>query len=132
LITHLTFKSSPCPKIYTVDYQKPLFIVAGQDTLAGIGNPPSVVTTAVVGKSIVTGVDIWKRDYLKYFVNSGKKGESVVFDIAKFPEAAIDNLRQQKNDELEKIRKNNERRVKEASLSQGASYSRSKAAAGGA
>jgi dynein light intermediate chain 2 len=134
LISHLTFKS-PCPKIYTVDYQKPIFVVAGQDTLAGIGNPPSVGSVTAVGKSVFTGDEVWRRDYAKYFVGEKKGGETAVFDVGKYPCAPIDNIRAQKDEELEKLRRNNALRVKEVALSQKqragslTSYSRSKAAA---
>lgn len=66
-----------------------------------------------------------------------QKQESFDLYNERFAEPAVDALRAQKDEELEKIRKNNDRRIKERDISagilskekKGTSYSRAKAAA---
>lgn len=169
LLSHHAFRSGSTPKVANFDHGKPVFIIAGyiifflltastgQDSLSGIGNPPSV-RSGTLGKKVADGVtlDVWKQDFEKYFPATGmqshvrnqqhhalRKGQEAksqapaAFEIDKYPEPAIDDMRAQKSEELVKQRKNNERREKEQALApQGSdkrssvtSYSRSKAAA---
>ncbi|KAL3902032.1 MAG: hypothetical protein SGCHY_000142 [Lobulomycetales sp.] len=153
LLSHHAFRSGSTPKVANFDHGKPVFIIAGyiifflltastgQDSLSGIGNPPSV-RSGTLGKKVADGVtlDVWKQDFEKYFPATGQEAKSqapAAFEIDKYPEPAIDDMRAQKSEELVKQRKNNERREKEQALApQGSdkrssvtSYSRSKAAA---
>lgn len=108
LLNHHAFRSSPHQE-FSFDYNKPLCISAGLDSLAQIGMPPSESGGQDnLGKQHqVAHYDSWKRDFDRYFPPASGPEEVDESELAfdKYPEPAIDSLRAQKDDELQKIRK---------------------------
>ncbi|CAL1536933.1 unnamed protein product, partial [Lymnaea stagnalis] len=102
-------------KTVQVDHNKPLFIFGGQDTLQQIGTPP--ISEGDIGKTHVKNpIDLWKVAFTSHFPQTSSNNPAMVDDPAKdpqFAEAAIDILRAQKDEELERYRKLAERRARE-------------------
>lgn len=115
IVSHHLFGTS-AGKSLQVDHNKPLSVPFGHDNLQQIGTPP--ISDSEVGKiQARTPVDLWKVAYCGYFKQTSGNNPAMVEDPAKdpqFTEAAIDALRGQKDEELEKYRKLAERRSKEA------------------
>ena len=137
------------------DHMKPVMITGGSDSFAMIGVPPSeshsegdsIVSEGTFSKNVIP-LSSWKRDYERYFpatpedseLNIGGEAQSktILAELSKYPEAAIDSLRLQKecvfvlslrnlplcgvlahrvlilfSEEIERLRRANERREKE-------------------
>ncbi|KND01166.1 uncharacterized protein SPPG_04256 [Spizellomyces punctatus DAOM BR117] len=112
LLSHHAFKGSS-PKTMSVDHNKPIVILAGQDSLSHIGPPPSEMGRDTVGKQSAASYRQWKADFDKYFPPVTTDVQKEIVDFSKYPEQAIDALRAQKDEELEKLRRHNERKAKE-------------------
>uniref|UniRef100_A0A2C9KJ07 Cytoplasmic dynein 2 light intermediate chain 1 n=1 Tax=Biomphalaria glabrata TaxID=6526 RepID=A0A2C9KJ07_BIOGL len=101
-------------KTIQVDHNKPIFVSAGQDALQQIGTPP--LNDGDVGKVQARNpMELWKMAYTSHFPQTYVNNPSTVDDPAKdpqFAEPAIDTLRAQKQEELERYRKLAERRSK--------------------
>ncbi|KAI8927050.1 hypothetical protein BC831DRAFT_497796 [Entophlyctis helioformis] len=104
-VSHFAFRGSAI-KTVAIDHNKPIVVMAGQDTLSQIGLPPSEMAKEALQKTL----------------------ERV--DLSKFPEPAIDAMRAQKeyvacgigewdlhprcdSEELEKLRRGNDRKSKD-------------------
>ena len=73
MLNHQAFKTH-APKATIFEHTKPLFIIAGQDTLAGIGTPPSAGgKDHGMGRAVYYPMEVWKADFAKYFVPSEGK-----------------------------------------------------------
>lgn len=69
LINHHAFRTH-APKFVALDHSKPLFVIAGQDSLVGIGSPISVGRQAVMGKAVYYPLEVWKKDFSGVFVRT--------------------------------------------------------------
>ncbi|KAI8799875.1 hypothetical protein BJ742DRAFT_860483 [Cladochytrium replicatum] len=135
----------------SVDHGKPLLVCPGNDTFASIGIAPTesvaaraarggdvVDASAGVGGVAMGSVRTWMEWRDEFSRNFPWKEETLERpDLSKFPEPAIDALCEQKYRELERMRKNNQRKA-QLGLDQlknggmnapsGKAYSRAKAA----
>ncbi|XP_046575700.1 cytoplasmic dynein 2 light intermediate chain 1-like isoform X1 [Haliotis rubra] len=119
IINHHLFRTNPS-KNMQVEHNKPLFVPAGLDSLQTIGNPP--ISDDDIGRVHArTPMELWKQAFTGHFpqevnVNENTNNPAIVEDPAKDPqfvEAAIDTLRAQKDEELERYRRLAERRSRE-------------------
>ncbi|XP_074653258.1 cytoplasmic dynein 2 light intermediate chain 1-like [Tubulanus polymorphus] len=114
LITHLVFGTA-ASKTLQVDHNKPLMIPAGADSLQQIGSPP--LPEGDLGRlNARSPLDLWKHAFTSSFPQEESSNPANVEDPAKDPqyaEIAVDNMRAQKNEELERYRKMCERRARE-------------------
>uniref|UniRef100_A0A914VYB5 Cytoplasmic dynein 2 light intermediate chain 1 n=1 Tax=Plectus sambesii TaxID=2011161 RepID=A0A914VYB5_9BILA len=111
LMSHLVFDTNPS-KGLSVDYNKPLFVPAGGDSLAEIGAPP-LADQSLGSIHVSKPLELWKTAFNSYFPQKEAKME-IRDDPARDPqykEDVIDKLREQKDQELERyIRQKGERR----------------------
>ncbi|XP_078261971.1 cytoplasmic dynein 2 light intermediate chain 1 isoform X3 [Rhinoraja longicauda] len=109
-------------KTISVEYNKPLFVPAGMDSLSQIGSPPA--TEVDLGKiNARNPIDLWKKVYERVFpceecgLSVQSTGEfKDVMDPAKDPQYAepeVDVMRTQKDQELEQYKRNASRSWKE-------------------
>ncbi|KAJ3294419.1 Cytoplasmic dynein 2 light intermediate chain 1 [Borealophlyctis nickersoniae] len=116
MLNHHAFKGSPL-KTMSVDHNKPVCVVAGQDALSQIGHPPSLHrdanTPIGIGNASLPTVEAWKADYERYFPVGNEQDPTQDLDFSKFAEPSIDAMRAQKDEELSRLRRSNERRSKE-------------------
>ncbi|XP_064622872.1 cytoplasmic dynein 2 light intermediate chain 1-like [Lineus longissimus] len=114
IISNLVFGTAPSKTLQT-EHNKPISVVAGADCLSQIGSPP--IAEGDLGRlNARTPLDLWKHAFITFFPQENLNDQSVVDDPAKDPqytEAVIDNLRSQKDEELERYRRLCERRAKE-------------------
>ncbi|KAJ3414837.1 Cytoplasmic dynein 2 light intermediate chain 1 [Chytridiales sp. JEL 0842] len=109
LLSHHAFRSSALQEC-TTDHNKPLCIMAGQDTLSQIGLPPSLMNREAVGRQAIPRYEQWRADFDRYFPQ--KSDERIEeLDFLKFPEALIDSIRSQKDKELDRLRNTAERKL---------------------
>jgi len=132
LMNHLAFKSGTI-RSNCLDHDKPLLVAAGHDFLEKIGAP---TMAADVGKvSARNPLDLWRAAYEQFFPQDTEARQRDLTDPAadaQYAEAAVDDMRAQKNDVLERYRKQAERRARqlaEKHKPSGASRSRSRKAA---
>ncbi|KAJ8866916.1 hypothetical protein PR048_032778 [Dryococelus australis] len=113
LLSHHGFGSAPVKSI-SQDYNKPLLVPAGSDSMERIGG---VGTTKVVSVSRGPGaaLDRWKHTFTKHFPQEVTEKSVILDDPARdlnFKEPIIDSLRGQKDDELDRYRREAENRRK--------------------
>lgn len=130
LMNHLAFKSGTI-RSNCLDHDKPLLVAAGHNFLEKIGAP---TMAADVGKvSARNPLDLWRAAYEQFFPPDTEARQRDLTDPAadaQYAEAAVDDMRAQKNDVLERYRKQAERRARQlAEKPSGASRSRSRKAA---
>ncbi|KAK3584581.1 hypothetical protein CHS0354_040283 [Potamilus streckersoni] len=115
LISHYLFSTSSSSKLQ-VEHNKPLMVPEGQDSFQQIGTPP--LADKDIGRvQAKTPMELWKHAFEGHFPQHNADNAALVEDPAKDPqyaEPAIDNLRTQKDEELERYRKMSERRAKKA------------------
>lgn len=115
LISHHLF-STQAGKTLQTDHNKPLIVAPGHDSLQQIGTPP--LSDQDIGRiHAKTPLELWKFAYNGYFPQENITNPAMVEDPAKDPqykEPAIDSIRAQKDEELERYRRLSERRAKEA------------------
>ncbi|XP_070576564.1 cytoplasmic dynein 2 light intermediate chain 1-like [Ptychodera flava] len=113
LISHLVFGTA-AGKTISLDANKPIIVPAGNDSLQQIGPPP--VSEGDIGKLTARSpLELWKQAYTSFFPQQAGS-TSVAEDPAKDPqytEPAVDNIRAQKDEELERYRRQSERKVRE-------------------
>jgi dynein light intermediate chain 2 len=126
MVSHLIF-ATPLSKTCQTDHSKPLLITAGQDSFQQIGSPP--LAEGDIGRVMAkTPTDLWKHAFTAKFPQQNSADPSMVADPAKdrqFAEPAVDAMRQQKDQELERYRRESERKAKESvnkSLAEGFVY----------
>ncbi|XP_002732906.1 cytoplasmic dynein 2 light intermediate chain 1-like [Saccoglossus kowalevskii] len=112
LISHFVFNTASS-KAMAVDPNKPVIVPAGMDSLQQIGPPP--VAEGDIGKLTARNpLELWKQAYTAFFPQ--QISSSVAEDPAKDPqysESAVDNMRAQKDEELERYRRQSERKAKD-------------------
>jgi len=115
IVSHHLFDTA-IGKNLQLDHNKPLSVPFGHDSLQQIGTPP--ISDSDIGKvQARTPLELWKVAFGGYFQQTSGNNPAMVEDPAKdpqFAEPAIDTLRAQKDEELEKYRKLAERRAREA------------------
>ncbi|KAJ3044367.1 Cytoplasmic dynein 2 light intermediate chain 1 [Rhizophlyctis rosea] len=116
LLSHHAFRTS-APKSGQPDHTKPLLILAGQDSISQIGPPPSYDSVAaVVGKQQVATWRQWKAE-VERVVGTGGGAQTAstkeTIELNLEPEPLVDSVRAQKDQELERLRRANERKAKE-------------------
>ncbi|KAJ3054405.1 Cytoplasmic dynein 2 light intermediate chain 1 [Rhizophlyctis rosea] len=143
ILSHHAFRTSP-PKSIQIDHSKPVLVLAGQDSLSQIG-PPTVYdsTATVVGKQQVATWRQWRSEVERVVGSTGNQQQVPErVDVQLQPQPLVDNVRAQKDEDLERLRRANERKAKEkdflaaltgggdkaGSKKTGKSYSRSRAA----
>ncbi|XP_043551569.1 cytoplasmic dynein 2 light intermediate chain 1 isoform X1 [Chiloscyllium plagiosum] len=114
ILNHLAFGTDRS-KAVSVEYNKPLFVPAGLDSLSLIGSPPA--TEIDLGKiNARNPVDLWKKVYEKLFPSENTSELKYVEDPAKNPQYAepeVDAMRAQKDQELEQYKRNASKSWKE-------------------
>ncbi|XP_074060993.1 cytoplasmic dynein 2 light intermediate chain 1 isoform X2 [Macrotis lagotis] len=105
-------------KSISVDQNKPLFIPAGLDSLSQIGSPP--VSENEIGKlHAQTPMELWKKVYEKIFPPKSSSTSKETRDPARDPQYAeteVDEMRAQKDQELEHYKKNSSKSWKQIKL----------------
>ncbi|XP_069686757.1 cytoplasmic dynein 2 light intermediate chain 1 [Periplaneta americana] len=112
LLSHHAFGGPPVKSI-SQDYNKPLLIPAGSDSMQQIGGLGSTKTGAITSKGPGAAIDRWKHIFTTHFPQEATEKTVMPEDPAKdlnFREPIIDSLRAQKDDELERYRQEAERR----------------------
>ncbi|XP_069118962.1 cytoplasmic dynein 2 light intermediate chain 1-like [Argopecten irradians] len=108
-------------KTLQTEHNKPIQVAAGYDSLQQIGTPP--LSDKDVGRiNAKNPMQLWKHAYTAKFPQENPHHKDVtnpamVDDPAKdsqYKEAAIDSLRAQKDEELERYRRMSERKAKSA------------------
>ncbi|KAL4237941.1 Cytoplasmic dynein 2 light intermediate chain 1 [Mactra antiquata] len=104
-------------KTLQTEYNKPLMVPAGLDSLASIGNVP--LSDKDVGRvNAKKPIDLWKHCFTSYFPQTATDNPAKVDDPAKDPkyaESAVDTVRAQKDEELERYRRQSDRRAQKKS-----------------
>ncbi|XP_003758354.2 cytoplasmic dynein 2 light intermediate chain 1 [Sarcophilus harrisii] len=102
-------------KSISVDQNKPLFIPAGLDSLSQIGSPP--LSENDLGQlHAQTPMDLWKKVYEKVFPPKSASTSKETRDPARDPqyaESEVDEMRAQKDQELEQYKKNSSKSWKQ-------------------
>ncbi|CAH1792548.1 unnamed protein product [Owenia fusiformis] len=115
LISHHLFATA-ASKTLQVEHTKPLLVPCGLDSLQQIGTPP--VGDDDIGRVTARNpLELWKQAYCGHFPQENTNNPAMVEDPAKdnqYAEHAIDQLRAQKDEELERYRRLSERRAKES------------------
>ncbi|XP_074142804.1 LOW QUALITY PROTEIN: cytoplasmic dynein 2 light intermediate chain 1 [Sminthopsis crassicaudata] len=102
-------------KSISVDQNKPLFIPAGLDSLSQIGSPP--LSENELGQlHAQSPMDLWKKVYEKVFPPKSASTSKETRDPARDPqyaESEVDEMRAQKDQELEQYKKNSSKSWKQ-------------------
>lgn len=105
-------------KSICVDQNKPLFITAGLDSLCQIGSPP--VPDSDIGKlQAHSPMDLWKKVYEKLFPPKNISTLKAIQDPARDPqyaESEVDEMRVQKDQELEQYKRSSSKTWKQIEL----------------
>ncbi|XP_065904203.1 cytoplasmic dynein 2 light intermediate chain 1-like isoform X2 [Dysidea avara] len=114
LLSHFAF-GTPASRSMSMDHTKPLIVPAGADALGQIGVPP--IPAGDISKiSAKNPYDLWKQSYCGFFPPLTSNKSHIPDDPCKdvkYQEPAIDSMRAQKDEELEKYRKQCERKARE-------------------
>jgi hypothetical protein len=94
VLSGMAFKTTGL-KTMAIDHNKPIAVLAGQDSFSLIGLPPSLMSD-VIGKQIVPTLEQWKTDFSVYFRPKPPVAAEEPVDISPYPEVGIDTLRDQK------------------------------------
>ncbi|KAL5009245.1 hypothetical protein ScPMuIL_014826 [Solemya velum] len=115
LVSHHLFGTAASKTLQT-EHNKPLLVPTGLDSLQQIGTPP--LSDKDIGRvHAKKPLELWKHAFTGHFPQENTNNPSMVEDPAKdvqFAEPAIDELRAQKNEELERYRRLSERRAARA------------------
>ncbi len=101
VLNHYAF-GTPALESMQIDHSRPVVAIAGKDSLASIGRPPRVD-----GASASTADEGWKVAYEVTFPSSGgadKASDISAVDSEKFSEEAVDLLRRQRKDDVDRLR----------------------------
>ncbi|XP_069787157.1 cytoplasmic dynein 2 light intermediate chain 1 isoform X2 [Narcine bancroftii] len=102
-------------KTVSTEYNKPLFVPAGMDSLSQIGSPPAGEVD--LGKiNARNPIDLWKKVYERLFPCEDTKEFKDILDPAKCPQYAeleVDVMRSQKDQELQQYKRNSSKLWKE-------------------
>ncbi|XP_046842822.1 cytoplasmic dynein 2 light intermediate chain 1-like isoform X3 [Xenia sp. Carnegie-2017] len=101
-------------KAISIDHNKPIIVPAGQDNFAQIGPPP--ITNEELSK--LTGkrpYDLWKAAFATVFPEENYKDKLKNDDIthnAQYAELAVDAVRAQKDEDMERLKRQEEKKNK--------------------
>jgi dynein light intermediate chain 2 len=112
ILSHLAF-GTPLSRTMSMDYTKPLIVPAGSDALGQIGVPslPSGDLTKISARN---PLDLWKQAYTGFFPQvEEEEEEGDPCKDANYQEPDIDSVRALKDTELERYRRESERRQRE-------------------
>eukprot|EP00116_Pleurobrachia_bachei_P005124 sb/3465386/ len=111
LLGHLVFKTQ-LNKTTSTDHNKPIYMLAGMDAVSQIGSPPP----APGSRSLL---EQWKQLFLSSFP---QESEAAMPDDPtkdkKYNEPIVDSVRLQKDEELERFRKAQERKMRQSAAQQ--------------
>ncbi|RDD39755.1 Cytoplasmic dynein 2 light intermediate chain 1 [Trichoplax sp. H2] len=117
LIGNLAFHFPPS-KTNATDHNKPIIVPAGTDLFSQIGAPP--LSDEQLGKiSARRPMDLWKSAFCQYFPQEASTNSNTNKNPAadsQYTESPIDNMRIQKDKELEQYRRQSERKAKERKM----------------
>lgn len=120
ILNGLAFKSSMSARGISVDHNKPLAVPSGSDSLAQIGAPPMATEGGQI--SARDPLEMWHAAFDQFFPPDGAGAGAAAGaagggdDPAKDPhyaETAVDEMRAQKDETLERYRKQADRRARE-------------------
>jgi len=113
LVSHLLF-STAGGKSLQVEHNKPLLVPFGADSIQQIGSPP--LPDGDIGSiSAKNPLELWKAAYTAFYPQTAQSDPALVEDPAKdaqYAEPAVDDMRRQKDEELERYKRLSERRAK--------------------
>lgn len=113
LTSHLF--ATPASKTLQTDHNKPLAVPAGLDSIEAIGTVP--ISERDIGRvNAKNPLEMWKTCFISYFPQTATDNPARVDDPAKdskYAEPAIDTLRAQKDEELERYLRQAERRAQQ-------------------
>lgn len=117
VLSHLAF-GTQLSKTTSIDASKPLIIPFGQDSFEQIGAPPVSSEMLLKLKRGGSPYELWGDAYNSVFQQEHEKKDSKTNPTLdqQFANDFVDNIRQQKDQELERYRKLCERKFKEAQL----------------
>lgn len=113
ILSYLAFKTTAPSRVVTIDPARPLVVPVGTDSLSQIG-PPPLPPGDVSSLSAKRPQEMWQAVLHAAFPPDATRQDAV--DPAtnpKYAEAAIDAMRAQKDEELEKYKRDAERRARE-------------------
>ncbi|KAM4695358.1 cytoplasmic dynein 2 light intermediate chain 1 [Discoglossus pictus] len=116
-INHLAFGLDKSKSV-SLDYNKPLLIPVGMDSLSQIGSPPASDSDLAQFR-VRTPMELWRKVYEMYFPAKNTSDVKEAKDPAKDPqyaESAVDAMRAQKDQELEHYKKNVDKSWREMTL----------------
>jgi len=117
MLSHLAFNAA-INKTASHDKNKPIVMYFGQDSFEQIGAPP--VSSEALMKITRGGApyDLWKAAFLSTFPakNEAKNSKNNPTLDKQFADAMVDEMRNQKDQELDRYRKLCQRKAKEANL----------------
>eukprot|EP00742_Colponemidia_sp_Colp-10_P002643 GILJ01002826.1.p1 GENE.GILJ01002826.1~~GILJ01002826.1.p1 ORF type:complete len:415 (-),score=58.49 GILJ01002826.1:190-1434(-) len=110
LLNHYVFQTAAL-KQDQKDHAKAIAIVASADTFEAIGPPPA--SGRGPANAGANNLEAWVTPFNRHFGAVDERGEEIdpfVEEIAKHPEPLVDSMRAQKDEELERYRRESERR----------------------
>lgn len=123
LLGHYLFSTNYNKSVQT-DHNKPLIVPAGSDALQQIGSPP--LSEKDIGRIHAKNpMELWKHAFAGFFPPEDTMNPAMVDDPSKdqqYSEAAVDSLRSQKDEELERYRRLCERKTRETQRSYAKAY----------
>lgn len=116
LMNGLAFKSSTSTRGICLDHNKPLIVAAGADSLQQIGAPP--MTDGKLSARDPNPLELWHEAFDQFFPpdSAAGSGSAEGEDPSKNPEfheGPVDEMRAQKDELLERYRKQADRRARE-------------------
>jgi len=121
LMNGLAFKSSTSTRGICLDHNKPLIVAAGADSLQQIGAPP--MTDGKLSGRDPNPLELWHEAFDQSFppestaggagASAGSASREDPSRNAEYHEAAVDEMRAQKDEMLERYRKQADRRARE-------------------
>ncbi|XP_072031867.1 cytoplasmic dynein 2 light intermediate chain 1-like [Amphiura filiformis] len=122
-VSHLAFGTqiSTSTKNLNFDPNKPIMVPFGMDAMQQIGLPP-VADSDLGHVNARSPMDLWKQAFTSFFPQQSVGDHTVADDPTKDPqyiEPAVDNMREQKDKELERYRRQVERKTKERAMVNG-------------
>lgn len=101
-----------------LDYDKPLIVPAGTDTLSQIGTP-SLLNDELRKQGIRNPIDLWQAAYEQYFPPANGGDTQLPADPCAdqtYVEQPVDDMRAQKSEELERYKRQADRRARELAI----------------
>lgn len=112
ILSYIAFKTSAPGRVVAIDPARPLLVPVGSDNLAQIGTPPAS-SASDAGQSAKRITEMWGSALAVAFPADAARQEADPGAREQFAEAAVDAMRAQKSEELEKYRREAERKAHE-------------------